>query len=186
MTELWLGLLNVRGGCAVPIGQKRERIFMPDEHDTKNPEANAGDEPDRRQFIKGASCAIGAAIGVVPMVAGVRVALNPLSESSPGSSTGFLKLAELAELEIGIPKKYSIVSDKTDKWTRQRDVPIGAVYLLKTAEDTEKSEKSADENATEKADNSAKESVVAFNTVCPHLGCFVDYREREKDFFLST
>ena len=27
------------------------------------------------------------------------------------------------------------------------------------------------------------ETVVAFNTVCPHLGCFVDYRTDERDFF---
>jgi Rieske Fe-S protein len=25
--------------------------------------------------------------------------------------------------------------------------------------------------------------VIAYNTVCPHLGCFVDYRKKEQDFF---
>ena len=165
---------------------------MPDEPESENSEANAGDEPDRRKFIKGASCAIGAAIGVVPMVAGVRVALNPLSEKSEGGETDFLKLAELSELELGVPKKYSIVSDKKDKWTRQRDVPIGAVYLLKTANKSEKQENSSDENATSDANatetaktagKGERESVVAFNTVCPHLGCFIDYRSTEQDFF---
>lgn len=122
------------------------------------------DQPDRRCFIKGASCAIGAAIGIVPMVAGVRVALNPLGEKKSGAKAEFKKLAQLADLKTGVPKKFSIVADKTDKWTRHRDVPVGAVYLLK-----------------QKA--GAKEPVVAFNTVCPHLGCFVDYRTEKQDFF---
>ena len=122
------------------------------------------DQPDRRCFIKGASCAIGAAIGIVPVVAGVRVALNPLSEKSTGSEAEFKLLAQLADLKTGVPKKIPIIADKTDKWTRHHDVPVGAVYLLK-----------------QKA--GAKEPVVAFNTVCPHLGCFVDYRMEKQDFF---
>ena len=40
---------------------------------------NQEDQPDRRGFIKGASCAIGAAIGVVPMAAGVRMARLPMN-----------------------------------------------------------------------------------------------------------
>ena len=29
----------------------------------------------------------------------------------------------------------------------------------------------------------ASPHVTAFSTVCPHLGCFVDYREKENDFY---
>jgi Rieske Fe-S protein len=131
---------------------------------TEEKPENQDGQPDRRQFIKGASCAIGAAIGAVPMVAGVRVALNPLSEKKSGTEAEFKLLAQLADLKTGVPKKIPIIADKTDKWTRHRDVPVGAVYLLK-----------------QKA--GAKEPVVAFNTVCPHLGCFVDYRTEKQDFF---
>ena len=131
---------------------------------TNNETGNPESQPDRRCFIKGASCAIGAAIGVVPMVAGVRVALNPLSQKSTGSKAEPIRLADLGDLKEGVPMKFSIVADKTDKWTRHRDVPIGAVYLLKTQKN-------------------GQPSVTAFNTVCPHLGCFVDYRKTEQDFF---
>lgn len=122
------------------------------------------EQPDRRRFIKGATCAVGAAMGVVPMVAGVRVALDPLGHEASGSEAEFIRLAELADLENGVPRKFSIVADKTDKWTRYRDVPVGAVYLLKSEPDGET-------------------KVTAFNTVCPHLGCFVDYRAEKQDFF---
>ena len=134
---------------------------------TEEKPENQDGQPDRRQFIKGASCAIGAAIGAVPMVAGVRVALNPLSEKKSGGKAEFIRLAELADLKTGVPRKFSIVADKTDKWTRYRDVPVGAVYLLKTKRD----------------EKDGKVRVTAFNTVCPHLGCFVDYRTEKQDFF---
>ena len=134
------------------------------------------EQPDRRQFIKGASCAIGAAIGAVPMVAGVRVALDPLGKEGGDGAGKFFQLANLGDLKSGIPKKYSIFDDRKDKWTSYKNVPVGAVYLLKTSA---KSKESDDANATA----AEAETVIAFNTVCPHLGCFVDYRTDERDFF---
>ena len=122
------------------------------------------DQPDRRQFIKGASCVIGAAIGAVPMAAGVRVALSPLADKEAAEGGAMIRLADLADLKPGVPKKFAIVADKSDKWTRYKDVPVGAVYLV--------TQKEGEENP-----------VVAFNTVCPHLGCFVDYRKEKQDFF---
>tara|TARA_B110000263_G_scaffold229963_1_gene224118 strand:- start:212 stop:775 length:564 start_codon:yes stop_codon:yes gene_type:complete len=122
------------------------------------------DQSDRRQFIKGASCVIGAAIGAVPMVAGVRVALSPLADKEAAEGGAMIRLGDLGDLEPGVPKKFAIVADKSDKWTRYKDVPVGAVYLVK--------QKEGEENP-----------VVAFNTVCPHLGCFVDYRKEKQDFF---
>ncbi len=129
-------------------------------------------QPDRRGFIKGASCAIGAAIGAVPMAAGVRVVLDPLSrQATAEGGAEFIRLADVSDLPESEPMKFAIVEDKTDKWSRYKDVPVGAVYLLKETGDS-----SAD-------DAEAPVSVIAYNTVCPHLGCFVDYRKDEQDFF---
>ncbi len=129
---------------------------------------NQDDQPDRRGFIKGASCAIGAAIGVVPMAAGVRVAMDPLSRQETVVDAEFIRLAEVSDLEVGVPKKFAIVEDKRDKWSRYKDVPVGAVYLL-----LQKA----------KEDERGEPKVIAFNTVCPHLGCFVDYRPEQQDYF---
>ena len=129
---------------------------------------NQEDQPDRRGFIKGASCAIGAAIGVVPMAAGVRMALDPLSRKGIAADAEFVRLAEVSDLEAGVPRKFAIVEDKRDKWSRYKDVPVGAVYLLR-----EKGEDS----------KSSEPKVIAYNTVCPHLGCFVDYRPEQQDYF---
>ena len=129
---------------------------------------NQEDQPDRRGFIKGASCAIGAAIGVVPMAAGVRMALDPLSRKGIVADAEFVRLAEVSDLEAGVPRKFAIVEDKRDKWSRYKDVPVGAVYLL-----LQKIEES----------KSGEPKVIAYNTVCPHLGCFVDYRPEQQDYF---
>ena len=146
------------------------------ESSAENTSPGSDEQPDRRQFIKGASCAIGAAIGAVPMVAGVRVALDPLGKEGGGGDGKFFHLANLGDLKPGLPKKFSIFDDRKDKWTSYKNVPVGAVYLLKTNAQSAEGE---DANAT--ADSA--ETVIAFNTVCPHLGCFVDYRTDEKDFF---
>ena len=130
---------------------------------------NQEEQPDRRGFIKGASCAIGAVIGVVPMAAGVRMALDPLSRKGIAADAEFVRLAEVSDLEAGVPRKFAIVEDKRDKWSRYKDVPVGAVYLLLV----EKGEDS----------KSSEPKVIAYNTVCPHLGCFVDYRPEQQDYF---
>ena len=83
-------------------------------------------------------------------------------------------MADTSELPEEEPIKFAIVEDKTDKWSRYKDVPVGAVYLLKTAPQTA-------EGDAEDADPAP--AVIAYNTVCPHLGCFVDYRKKENDFF---
>jgi len=135
---------------------------------TDSESKNQNDQQDRRGFIKGASCAIGAAISVVPMAAGVRMAMDPLSRREIAVDAEFMRLAEVSELEAGEPKKFAIVEDKRDKWSRYKDVPVGAVYLL-----LQKA----------KAGESGEPKVIAYNTVCPHLGCFVDYRPEQKDYF---
>ena len=65
-------------------------------------------------------------------------------------------------------------------------MPVGAVYLLKASTQAEDPKKAgADTNSTEESQMEPEwpVSVIAYNTVCPHLGCFVDYRKKEQDFF---
>src|SRR5690606_21305170 len=47
----------------------------------------------------------------------------------------------------------TVLADKVDAWNRHPSAPVGAIYLRRTGE-------------TE---------VTAFNSSCPHAGCFVDY-----------
>ena len=96
------------------------------------------------------------------------MAMDPLSRREIAVDAEFMRLAEVSELEAGEPKKFAIVEDKRDKWSHYKDVPVGAVYLL-----LQKA----------KAGESVEPKVIAYNTVCPHLGCFVDYRPEQQDYF---
>src|SRR5215204_6173464 len=109
--------------------------------------------PERREFFKKIFAGIiGAILGLVPVAAGLTVFLDPLRRRS--SASGALRVATLEALpNDGIPRKFTVLATRTDAWNRFRQVPIGAVYLRRTSET----------------------QVQAFNVVCPHAGCFVDF-----------
>ena len=167
-------------------------------------QCDAAEDQDRRGFIQGAACVIGGVASLVPMAAAVRVVLDPLGREREAGSSGFTRLCKLGDLKPRIPQKFVIISDKKDKWSSYKNVPIGAVHVL--LQDSIKSEPGAkeevrseeldgDKNATDSNGSEAggtkateeslgaKPKVIAFSTICPHLGCSVDYRKDEKDFF---
>ena len=123
--------------------------------------SNVPPAPERREFLSKASAVvIGGSLVVVPFVAGLCVLFDPLRRKSEmGASVLVTNLSALPE--SGEPRKFSVLSTHVDAWNRTPNVPIGAVYLQRVAED----------------------KVRALNVVCPHTGCFVNYRFAHKDYF---
>jgi menaquinol-cytochrome c reductase iron-sulfur subunit len=115
---------------------------------------------DRRNFLsKAAAIVIGGAIALVAPVAGLFVALDPLRRKP--ASGGAVRVASLDALpENGEPRKFPVLATKVDAWNRSPNVPIGAVYLQRFSNGT----------------------VRALNVVCPHAGCFVDFRAEKKHY----
>ena len=146
---------------------------MADQYTPPDPNPVAGDfapppgtaepepEADRREFLKqAASVAIGGAVGVVPLCAGIAVYLDPLSRKS--AAAAFVKITSLEALPAsGAPQKFSVYADKKDAWTTFPKSPVGAVYISKTGE----------------------KELLVLNVVCPHAGCFVDYVPKDDEFF---
>ncbi len=117
-------------------------------------------QPARRNFIKKA-CAllVGSAAGLVPAISGLVVFLDPLRRKS--EDTEVVHVASLNALpEDGVPRKFSVIASHTDAWNRMPRVPVGAVYLRRVG---------------------AKQ-LQAFNVICPHAGCFVDYDAARKGY----
>ena len=106
----------------------------------------------RRQFFKvAAATIISAVLGVVPLAAGLAVFLDPLRRKS--AANGAIRVTTLEALpDDGVPRKFPVLASRVDAWNKFSEVPIGAVYLRRTGS-----------------------QVQAFNVVCPHAGCFVDF-----------
>ena len=108
---------------------------------------------ERRDFFKQAAALIlGGVAGIFPALAGLTVVFDPLRRKS--QTSGFIRVASLVSLpNDGVPRRFQVIADRSDAWNKFPQVPIGAVYLRRTAED----------------------KVEAYNVVCPHAGCYVDY-----------
>jgi menaquinol-cytochrome c reductase iron-sulfur subunit len=115
---------------------------------------------DRRDFIcKTCAVAIGGAITLVAPIAGALVLADPLRHKT--ESGGAVLVAHLGALpENGEPRKFSVLATRIDAWNRTPNVPVGAVYLQRLPGD----------------------KVRALNVVCPHAGCFVDFRPAENHY----
>ena len=114
---------------------------------------NHSPQTDRRGFFaRAGSLLIGGLVGIVPLVSGLLVVLDPLRRKIAGRTA--VRVANLSALpEDGVPRKFPVISSRVDAWTKSSAAAIGAVYLRR-----------------EKG-----KPVEALNVVCPHAGCFVDY-----------
>lgn len=133
--------------------------------DPASDEANANTDADGRRdfFAKAGSVCAGCVLLGIPIAAGVPVILEPLKEGGTGEAD-FLKVTSLDALPAdGTPLLVTVRADKQDAWSRFPDRAIGAIYVRRLPE--------------------AKSGLQAFNVVCPHLGCAVEFRPEQHDYF---
>jgi menaquinol-cytochrome c reductase iron-sulfur subunit len=115
----------------------------------------------RRGFLKRLLAGvISAVLGLVPVAAGLTVLLDPLRRKA-GSDDAVPVAALDALPEDGVPRKFPVLATRTDAWNKFTQVPVGAVYLRRLSGG----------------------KLQAFNVVCPHAGCFVDF-DAERGGFL--
>ena len=119
--------------------------------------SSAADAEGRRGFLAQAVTLVLGGVGLlVPAVTGIVAFLNPLGQKSQAGR--FLRVTSLDVLpEDGTPRRFPVIADRTDAWNHFPNEPIGAVFLRRTGD--------------------PKEPVKALHVVCPHLGCFIEYRE---------
>ena len=116
--------------------------------------------PARRSFLAKAAAAIfGGAAVLTPFIAGLGVLLDPLRRK--GGQGNAIKVASIDAIpEDGTPAKFPVLADKKDAWNKFRQVPVGAVYVRRLPD----------------------KKFQAFNVVCPHAGCYVDFIEERGSF----
>ena len=118
-------------------------------------------ENERRKFFTKASAVLGVLLSIFPFAAGLGTLLHPLRRKTARNE--WITVAPLSALpEDGTPGRFPVVLEEAvDAWTKHANVPIGAVYLRRV--------------------NGG--GVKAFNMTCPHLGCAIDFRSDERDFY---
>ena len=125
-------------------------------------------EAPRRNFmVEFLAVAIGGLVGLVPAVTGTLFFLGPLfrKKSESAADDGFILLdVTVDDLPAdGTPQRFTVRADIVDAWNKFPNQPIGSVWLRRI--------------------DGATPPVLAFNTICPHLGCSVDHRPAEDDFY---
>jgi menaquinol-cytochrome c reductase iron-sulfur subunit len=120
----------------------------------------------RRSFI--AVCmAIGGGAAVIlgPLGASLGFLLSPLIRRprAAAEEEGYIKLCVKASdlHDDGTPQQVCVTKDRRDAWNQILNQPVGNVWLRK--------EKTGE--------------ILAFSAICPHLGCSVEHRASEGDFF---
>ena len=114
----------------------------------------------RRSFLKEAlATLLGAVAGLAAAAPAVMVLVDPLRRSKKNSN--FVRVTTLETLdENGKPRKFPIIKSSDDAWSHYPEKPVGAVYLRRAGE----------------------EQLEAFNAICPHAGCFVNYRSGDEAY----
>lgn len=118
--------------------------------------------PPRRSFlVRFAAAALGGVLVLFPLLAGLVVAFDPLRRKN--RQTREIRVAPLDALpDDGVPRLFPVIYETLDDaWTRHRDVPAGAVYLVRAP---------------------GTSDVKALHATCPHLGCFLDYQTERRAF----
>src|SRR5438132_481561 len=111
---------------------------------------------ERRVFLKWATHGLGALFGAVLGIPAIAYLIDARNRPAPPGD--FRTVGKLSDLQIGVPKQVVIHNVRQDAWTLHPNDVIGRVWLIRRDD----------------------KKVDAFTTICPHLGCSVNYLGNEQ------
>lgn len=124
---------------------------MADSDERGSDPASAG---ARRDFLKVVGIGgLGAGAAGAMMLPVVQPVTYPLNHQTTSGSDAFIGIGRADRFKDGAPPiKVDVVADQTDSWNRVEQVKIGTAWVRREGG-----------------------KLVAYSSVCPHLGCGVDY-----------
>jgi menaquinol-cytochrome c reductase iron-sulfur subunit len=115
----------------------------------------------RRDFHRYATAGLSAVMGLILAVPGVAYIVSPLR--AKGRDEAFETLTSLSQLDVDVPRSFSIIEERRDAWVKYPREPVGSVWLVRQPAGTDP-------------------PVLAFTSECPHLGCAVNLAADGKGF----
>lgn len=119
-------------------------------------------DTSRRGFLGVAALGIGAGVAAVALGPAIAMLTHPLGHATTSSSDAFLPAGRRTRYKGPAPIKVDLYADKVDAWNRVVQVKVGSAWVLEQGS-----------------------SLMAFSTVCPHLGCGIDF-DADKGKFLCA
>ncbi len=117
---------------------------------------------DRRGFLNRLAGLLQAAVGLAVVLPGLRFLLAPLRRST--GTAAFLSITPLPALAPHRPVRVSVTTHRRDAFTHYPPGPIGSVWLIRDSAEGEPA------------------AVRCFQTICPHLGCGIDFAADREAF----
>jgi Rieske Fe-S protein len=114
--------------------------------------------PDRRSFFKWAFNGMGALFGAIVGIPAIAYLMDARNRTA--SESDFRTVARLSELKPNEPSQVVITDTRRDAWTLHPNELIGRVWLVRRDND----------------------QVEAFTSICPHLGCSINFEEKQRLF----
>lgn len=110
------------------------------------------DDESRRKFMLAGAGVLGACVAGLSAAPALSMLTHPLNTPTTSGSDAFIPAGKLAQFQGSMPVKVDLYADKVDAWNRVVNVKIGSAWVMQR-----------------------EGQLVAMSTVCPHLGCAIDY-----------
>jgi Rieske Fe-S protein len=121
-------------------------------------DSHAAPPPERRRFLKWLTGGLGALFGAVLGIPAIAYLIDPRHRAAPAGD--FKTVGRLSELKPEVPQQVVLRDLRWDAWTLHPNDVIGRVWLVRRDQDT----------------------VDAYTTICPHLGCSINFEDNKKQF----
>lgn len=116
--------------------------------------------PDRRRFLKVATCALGGGVGVSLGVPAISYLLDPVGRRTVIAAADPIDAIAVDALGPEPVRVALVARSVRDAWSATSDVPLGAAWVRRDD----------------------KGEVQALSAVCPHLGCGVAFDRGAGEF----
>jgi len=123
---------------------------------------------NRRELLEWVSRGLATAVAMVVGLPGVNYFLGG-TQQKRSSESQFTRLLKVKDLVPGRLTMVPVMGQKVDAWIQSDQQTIGRVWLVREADSSSET-------------GSAKQTVRALSSICPHMGCQVQVQTGGKSF----